>query len=673
MGALLSTARSFAINWIPGIGPGEQNDQTNNESQEINHSHANSRLNLINQLLSTSTNRSNGLRFISKNTTGLNDFQSIHFASNYFMAGRKFKNLIDQNQTFLFGDQLDLGFILANKPVNFPYGIKPLDTPSDYIQSLVNIRKDTLKLIKLSDSVCYESAPTLNSELKINSASQNSQKYSIEFVFDCDCDVEIKIHFFATEKCLDSNTSDRKLVYSCSCLKYAKKCICFNSSINDQKPIIYKKGANITFKQPDLYFIPSDFPKSSWNFNLHTGYFPVVIECIPMDDSCRNKHSHVTLAYLDKFQTTINPNTESLQLASPISNQTELTTVPDKVDKNLGTKALSVGCISQMVFNYQIKAIKQKQYIDGIVYSLQEIYGIEKKPTDENASPSISNESQDTISTSSDLKPSDQEQELKGIECVICMCEVRDTLILPCRHLCLCKLCAFNLRVQSNNCPICRIPFIALVQIKLYRKRKSDENKMLENLPILAMKDLNSPKDSTVIIQIENNKIVEPEIKDFQVKCENSISKKNKNRKKKISEHYDKVNLFDVFKSDDDLASKKTKVKNNKIANDQAEEIVLKCVNECENTFGGNVSEIDLNNVLNSMNNRDAKKSLSVNVGPGNERLMNQKNKISRSHVDLRMSENLMNKKTQGTTSFKCVQSQNSQRDTLTNNYTSNI
>lgn len=58
-------------------------------------------------------------------------------------------------------------------------------------------------------------------------------------------------------------------------------------------------------------------------------------------------------------------------------------------------------------------------------------------------------------------------------ECVICMSDLRDTLILPCRHLCLCKSCANSLRYQANNCPICRVPFRALLQIKAVRRQVS--------------------------------------------------------------------------------------------------------------------------------------------------------------------------------------------------------
>lgn len=53
---------------------------------------------------------------------------------------------------------------------------------------------------------------------------------------------------------------------------------------------------------------------------------------------------------------------------------------------------------------------------------------------------------------------------------MICMSDVRDTLILPCRHLCLCNSCADSLRYQANNCPICRAPFRALLQIRALQK-----------------------------------------------------------------------------------------------------------------------------------------------------------------------------------------------------------
>jgi hypothetical protein len=41
-------------------------------------------------------------------------------------------------------------------------------------------------------------------------------------------------------------------------------------------------------------------------------------------------------------------------------------------------------------------------------------------------------------------------------ECVICYTENRDTVVLPCRHLCLCYKCAQIVRMQSNKCPLCR-------------------------------------------------------------------------------------------------------------------------------------------------------------------------------------------------------------------------
>ncbi|VVC96621.1 unnamed protein product [Leptidea sinapis] len=131
---------------------------------------------------------------------------------------------------------------------------------------------------------------------------------------------------------------------------------------------------------------------------------------------------------------------------------------------------------------YVLKALKQKLFVDGLCYLLQEIYGIENKNLD--------------------TKPtSDEETEDGGLECVICMCDVRDTLILPCRHLCLCNSCADSLRYQANNCPICRAPFRALLQIRALQKITSPNGSM-ENIPagyepVSLIEALNGPRRSS--------------------------------------------------------------------------------------------------------------------------------------------------------------------------------
>lgn len=111
----------------------------------------------------------------------------------------------------------------------------------------------------------------------------------------------------------------------------------------------------------------------------------------------------------------------------------------------------TIGVVEKQSDGYILKALKQKLFVHGLCYLLQEIYGIENKNSDFQ-------------------KNCDEETEDNGAECVICMSDLRDTLILPCRHLCLCNCCADSLRYQANNCPICRAPFRALLQIKALQK-----------------------------------------------------------------------------------------------------------------------------------------------------------------------------------------------------------
>ncbi|XP_066933819.1 E3 ubiquitin-protein ligase MGRN1-like [Clytia hemisphaerica] len=102
--------------------------------------------------------------------------------------------------------------------------------------------------------------------------------------------------------------------------------------------------------------------------------------------------------------------------------------------------------------SYTIKFMKQKIMVDGFSMMLQELYGIENK---NNANGKIDDE---------------DDVEDDTTECVVCMSSLRDTVMLPCRHLCLCSDCAGHMRNKQSRCPICRANFYALLQIKGVRK-----------------------------------------------------------------------------------------------------------------------------------------------------------------------------------------------------------
>lgn len=101
---------------------------------------------------------------------------------------------------------------------------------------------------------------------------------------------------------------------------------------------------------------------------------------------------------------------------------------------------------------HRIKCLKQKVFVAGVMYIIQEIFGLQNSPDgdgDGNGNAGMYDSSN---------------------ECIVCMAEPRDTVVLPCRHLSLCGPCAEVLRYQSNKCPICRAPFHALLQIRVARR-----------------------------------------------------------------------------------------------------------------------------------------------------------------------------------------------------------
>uniref|UniRef100_A0A8C3V433 E3 ubiquitin-protein ligase n=1 Tax=Catharus ustulatus TaxID=91951 RepID=A0A8C3V433_CATUS len=306
-------------------------------------------------------------------------FLGNYFASHFFMGGEKFDT--PHPEGYLFGENMDLNF-LGNRPVQFPYITPAPHEPVKTLRSLVNIRKDSLRLVRYKDDV--DSPTEENGKQKV--------LYSLEFTFDADARVAITIYCQATEEFVGGMA-----VYSTK-----------NPSLQSET-VHYKRGVSQQFSLPSFKIDFSEWKDDELNFDLDRGVFPVVIRAVVDEGDVVVEvtgHAHVLLAAFEKH-----------------------------VDGS-----------------FSVKPLKQKQIVDRVSYLLQEIYGIENKNNQE-------------------TKPSDDENSDNSNECVVCLSDLRDTLILPCRHLCLCNSCADTLRYQANNCPICRLPFRALLQIRAVRKK----------------------------------------------------------------------------------------------------------------------------------------------------------------------------------------------------------
>ncbi|XP_065549535.1 E3 ubiquitin ligase RNF157 isoform X2 [Lathamus discolor] len=291
-----------------------------------------------------------------------------YFANHFIMGGEKFDSTHPEG--YLFGENSDLNF-LGNRPV-----VEPVKT----LRSLINIRKDTLRLVK-----CSEEVKTPGEEV-----SKAKVHYNVEFTFDTDARVAITIYYQASEEFHNGVAS------------YIPR----DSSLQSET-VHYKRGVCQQFCVPSHTIDPSEWSEDELGFDLDREVYPMVVQAVVDEGEEHSGHCHVLLATFEKHSD--------------------------------GT--------------FCVKPLKQKQVVDGVSYLLQEIYGIENKYNTQ------------------DCKVAEDEVSDNSAECVVCLSDVRDTLILPCRHLCLCNTCADTLRYQANNCPICRLPFRALLQIRAMRKK----------------------------------------------------------------------------------------------------------------------------------------------------------------------------------------------------------
>ncbi|XP_073774023.1 probable E3 ubiquitin-protein ligase MGRN1 isoform X1 [Danio rerio] len=314
-----------------------------------------------------------------------------YFTSHFFMGGEKFDT--PHPEGYLFGENMDLNF-LGNRPVQFPYVTPAAHEPVKTLRSLVNIRKDSLRLVRYKDD--SDSTPEDTGDPRV--------LYSVEFCFDTDARVAITLYCQAFEE-----FANGMAIYS------AKSPSMVSETVH------YKRGINQQFSLPSFKIDFTKWKPEELNFDLDKGVFPLVVQAIVDDGDDVTGHAHVLLAAFERH-----------------------------VDGS-----------------FSVKPLKQKQIVDRVSYLLQEIYGIENRNNQE-------------------TKSTEDENSDNSSECVVCLSDLRDTLILPCRHLCLCNACADTLRYQANNCPICRLPFRALLQIRAVRKKTAATLSPVSFSPVLS-------------------------------------------------------------------------------------------------------------------------------------------------------------------------------------------
>uniref|UniRef100_A0A8K9V5I1 E3 ubiquitin-protein ligase n=1 Tax=Oncorhynchus mykiss TaxID=8022 RepID=A0A8K9V5I1_ONCMY len=264
-----------------------------------------------------------------------------YFASHFFMGGEKFDT--PHPEGYLFGENMDLNF-LGNRPVQFPYVTPAPHEPVKTLRSLVNIRKDSLRLVRYKD----------DTDAPVEEGGKPKVLYGVEFTFDADARVAITLYCQAFEE------------FTNGMAMYNPKGPALVS-----ETVHYKRGVSQHFSLPSFKIDFTDWKEEDLNFDLDRGVFPMVIQAV--------------------------------------------------VD-------------------------------EGDVYFFLHVHHSNK-------------------CFFGSLQPSEDENSDNSNECVVCLSDLRDTIILPCRHLCLCNSCADTLRYQANNCPICRLPFRALLQIRAVRKK----------------------------------------------------------------------------------------------------------------------------------------------------------------------------------------------------------
>lgn len=237
------------------------------------------------------------------------------FGSHFIMGGERFDT--PQPESYLFGENADLNF-LGNRPTAFPYPPPQANEPTKTLKSLANIRKESVRFVKVPKEKQQNDQADGNCLSTVVAEEQNPPPclYNIEFTFDSDAKCAITIYYFCSEEVSPSGVT-----------------ITPRDGLTSET-YHYDKGINQFFSQSTHVFNPQLIPEDDFIYNPSKEQYPVAIHCVVEEGNEECRQSHTTICVIDHH---------------PENN------------------------------SYVLRALKQKIFVDGLCYLLQEIYGIENK------------------------------------------------------------------------------------------------------------------------------------------------------------------------------------------------------------------------------------------------------------------------------------------------------
>ncbi len=129
--------------------------------------------------------------------------------------------------------------------------------------------------------------------------------------------------------------------------------------------------------------------------------------------------------------------------------------------KDSSNKVNGVHIVKQIVLVSPIKSNFDFQ-INKIPFEIKNIYGLDL------------NDSSNTATGEAVGAPAAGGviDDSEGKECLICLSEEKNTIIMPCGHLCVCSECGKQIKEKNYNCPVCRGDIRSLIPFNLRMARK---------------------------------------------------------------------------------------------------------------------------------------------------------------------------------------------------------